>query len=117
VLVVEDAAEAQYFYEKALSGSSFQIYPARSVREAEAALQAIRPAAIILDVLVGNEEAWNVLLRVKREERLNQVPVVVISSLSQSEKAAALGADAYLPKPTDRRLLLETLEGLRARSI
>ena len=116
VLVVEDAADAQYFYEKALSTSSFQIYPARTLRDAEQALDDIRPAAVILDIMIGNDEAWDVLLRLKREERLSTVPVVVISSLTEREKAAALGADVYLPKPIDRRLLLETLESLRSRA-
>jgi signal transduction histidine kinase/DNA-binding response OmpR family regulator len=116
VLVVEDAADALYFYEKALSTSAFQMYPARTLREAEAALGTLRPAAIILDILLGDEEAWDVLLRVKREERLSGVPVVVVSSLSEREKAAALGADVYLPKPIDRRLLLDTLISLHARA-
>ena len=116
VLVVEDAAEEQYFYEKALTGSSFQIYPARSIREAETALETILPVAIVLDILLGHEEAWDVLIRARRDERFTHVPVIVVSTLAEREKAAALGADVYLPKPIDRRLLLETLESLRPRS-
>jgi signal transduction histidine kinase/DNA-binding response OmpR family regulator len=116
VLVVEDAADAQYFYEKAFRGSAFQPYPARSVREAELALQTIVPAAVILDIMLGTEEAWDVLLRIKREERLSRVPVVVVSSLSEREKAEALGADLYLPKPVERRLLLDTLAVLQSRA-
>jgi CheY-like chemotaxis protein len=116
VLIVEDAADTMYFYEKALAASAFQIYPARNIREAEDALRAIRPAAVILDIMMGTEEAWDVLLRIKREERLSQIPVVVISSLTERDKAAALGADVYLPKPIDRRLLLETLDSVYART-
>ena len=116
VLIVEDAADALYFYEKALGSSAFQMYPARTLREAEAALETLRPAVIVLDILLGDEEAWDVLLRVKREERLSRVPVVVVSSLSEREKAAALGADVYLPKPIERRLLLDTLIALHARA-
>jgi DNA-binding response OmpR family regulator len=113
VLVVDDAAEAQYFYAKALISSAFQIYPARSVRDAEAALKTIHPVAIILDILLGNEEAWDLLLRIKRDEHLATVPVIVVSSVADREKALALGADVYLPKPVDRRLVLETLNNLR----
>jgi signal transduction histidine kinase/DNA-binding response OmpR family regulator len=116
VLVVDDAAEAQYFYQKALGSSSFQIYPARTLAEADTALRTINPVAVILDIMMGNEEAWDILLRMKRDDRLSRVPVVVISALSEREKAAALGADVYLPKPIDRRLLLETLEAVNARS-
>jgi signal transduction histidine kinase/DNA-binding response OmpR family regulator len=113
VLVVDDAAEAQYFYAKALGSSAFQIYPARSIRDAEVALDTIQPVAIILDILLGNEEAWDLLLRVKRDEHLSKVPVIVVSSVAEREKASALGADVYLPKPVDRRLVLETLNSLR----
>jgi CheY-like chemotaxis protein len=116
VLVVDDAAEAQYFYAKALGSSAFQIYPARSLRDAEAALQTIQPVAIILDILLGNEEAWDLLLRVKRDEHLSKVPVIVVSSVADRDKASALGADAYLPKPIDRRQVLETLNSLRGHS-
>ena len=116
VLVVDDAAEAQYFYQKALGASSFQIYPARTLAEADNALRTINPVAVILDIMMGNEEAWDVLLRMKRDERLSRVPVIVISTLSEREKAAALGADVYLPKPIDRRLLLETLEAVNTRA-
>jgi signal transduction histidine kinase/DNA-binding response OmpR family regulator len=115
VLVIEDAAEAQYFYEKALASTPFQVYPARTLREAELALTATVPAVVILDILMGDQEAWDVLLRLKREERLSNVPVVVVSALPEREKAALLGADAYLPKPLDKHLLLETLEGLPVR--
>jgi signal transduction histidine kinase/DNA-binding response OmpR family regulator len=113
VLVVDDAPEAQYFYAKALSGSSFQIYPARSMHEAETGLRTVRPVAVILDILLGNEEAWDLLLRLKRDDQLSHVPVIVVSSLAEREKAVALGADVYLPKPVDRRLVLETLNSLR----
>jgi signal transduction histidine kinase/DNA-binding response OmpR family regulator len=117
VLVVDDAPEEQYFYQKALGASSFQIYPARTLADADTALRTITPVAVILDIMMGNEEAWDVLLRMKRDERLSRVPVIVISALSEREKATALGADVYLPKPIDRRLLLETLEAASARSM
>ena len=117
VLVVEDAADALYLYEKTLAASAFQIYPARTMRDAEHALQNLTPEIVVLDILLGDEEAWDLLIRMKRDARLTTVPVVVVTSLSEREKAAALGADVYLPKPIDRRLLLETLEGVRARRI
>ena len=116
LLVVDDAPDAQYLFERTLRNSSFQIYPARTVAEAELALKTIEPVAVILDIMIGNEEAWDVLLRMKRDDRLMHIPVVVISALSDREKAAALGADVYLPKPFDRRILLETLDSLPART-
>ena len=116
LLVLEDAPDAQYLLEKTLRNSAFQIYPARTVAEAELGLQTIQPFAVLLDIMIGSEESWDVLLRMKRDERLARVPVIVVSSLVDREKAAALGADLYLPKPIDRRVLLESLEALQTRS-
>ena len=115
LLVVEDAPDAQFFYEKALRPSSFQIYPARSRREAMAALRNVRPAVIIMDLVLGGEEAWDLLIDLKREDHTRDIPVVIISALAQPEKGFALGADAYLVKPVDRRTVIETVTGLYAR--
>jgi signal transduction histidine kinase/CheY-like chemotaxis protein len=116
LLVVEDARDAQYFYEKVLKPSAYQIYPARTLREAEEALTVMRPAAVILDIILAGEEAWDLLFRIRRDEGLASIPVIVVSSLSEREKAFALGADAYLPKPVNRRVLMDTLKQLQART-
>ena len=59
---------------------------------------------------------WDVLIRLKRAERTREIPVVIVSALDEQQKGLALGADAYLVKPVDRRTLIETLSGLRART-
>jgi signal transduction histidine kinase/CheY-like chemotaxis protein len=115
LLIVEDSADTQYFYEKVLKNSAFQVYPAHSVHEAVAALDTVRPAAILLDIVLGGEEAWDLLVRIRRDDRLAGVPVVIVSTLPDRAKGLALGADAYLLKPIERRVLLDTLTGLHAR--
>ena len=114
ILIVEDAPDAQYLYQKVLRGSPFQVYPARSVDEAEAALDQIAPAVIILDIVLAQEHAWGFLVRLRRDPRTRNTPVLAISSAPERDKALALGADAFLSKPLDRRLFLNTLNELRA---
>ena len=41
---------------------------------------------------------------------------MIVSAPAEQEKGLALGADACLVKPVERRTLIETLTGLRARS-
>ena len=117
LLVVEDAPDAQYLYEKVLRSSAYQIYPAYTLHEAEIALQQMLPAAVILDIALGPEDVWGLLVRLRRDERTHKTPVVVISAGNQSEKALALGADVYLSKPIDRRALLDALTSLQARTV
>jgi signal transduction histidine kinase/DNA-binding response OmpR family regulator len=115
VLVVDDADDAQYVFQRVLENTRFQIYPARSVHEAESALDAIAPAAVILDLVLGDEDGWGLLERLKRGEGRKPAVVVVVSALPERARAVALGADAFLNKPIDRRLILTTLDRLIGR--
>jgi signal transduction histidine kinase/CheY-like chemotaxis protein len=116
LLVIEDAPNDQFFYEKIFKTSPFQVYPAYTSAQAEDALDVCSPAAIILDLVLGGEEAWELLIRLKRNERSRNVPVIIVSALASQEKGLALGADAYLVKPIDRRALIDTINGLQART-
>ena len=116
LLVIEDAPDDQYLYDKVFRLSSFQVYPAFDLQQAEEALQTCRPAAIIMDLVIAGEEAWDFLVRLKRDERTRQIPVVIVSAVARQEKALALGADAYFVKPVDRRALVDTISGLQART-
>ena len=73
LLVVEDAPDAQYFYEKVLRSSAYQIYPAYTLHEAEIALQQMLPAAVILDIVLGAEDVWGLLVRLRRDERTHKI--------------------------------------------
>ena len=116
LLVIEDAPSDQYLYDKIFRQSQFQLYPAYSVAQAEKALQTCAPAAIIMDLVLAGEEAWEFLVRLKRDDRTRHIPVVIVSAVARQDKALALGADAYLVKPIERRALLDTITGLQART-
>jgi signal transduction histidine kinase/CheY-like chemotaxis protein len=112
VLVVEDADEDMLLYERLLSGTRYQIIPAQSVDAATAVLETLAPAAIILDLRLQGEEAWDLLTRLRREERTASIPVIVASTVNDRQKGLALGAHAYGVKPIDRDWLLTTLDSL-----
>jgi signal transduction histidine kinase/DNA-binding response OmpR family regulator len=109
VLVVEDAFEDQLFYEKILKNTPFQPLGVRSLADARRALARLRPAAVILDILLKSEESWSLLCEVKEGAETRGIPVVVVSTVNDRAKALSLGADAYALKPADRPWLLDTL--------
>ncbi len=109
VLVVEDGTETLMLYEKYLRSSPFQVLPARSLRDAERALQRVRPRAIVLDILLPGEDAWRFLAGLKAAEATRDIPVIVATTVEDPGKAFALGANAYATKPIHRQWLLEEL--------
>ena len=112
ILVIEDGDEDLLIYERLLRGTRYQMIPARTVPAALTVLETVRPAGIVLDLRLQGEEAWDLLTRLKREERTSLVPVVVVSTVDDRPKGLALGADAYAVKPVDQTWLLTTLDSL-----
>ncbi len=112
VLVIEDAEEDLFLYQRALSGTRFQVVPVGTAEAAESALVALRPAAVVLDIRLQREDSWDLLTRLKRDERTASVPVIIVSTVDDRQKGLLLGADAYSVKPIDTRWLLETLDRL-----
>jgi signal transduction histidine kinase/DNA-binding response OmpR family regulator len=114
VIVVEDAPESALLYEKYLKGSPFQVLTVRTVEETRRALDRMRPAAIVLDILLEGEDAWALLAELKGAQATRTIPMLVVTTVDDPGKAFALGADAFRLKPLERAWLLETLERLTA---
>jgi len=115
VLVVEDNDEDMLLYERVLASTHFQVVPARSVAAAVSVLQAIVPAAIVLDLRLQGQDAWDFLAKLKRDTRTASIPVIVASTIDDRQKGFALGADAYAVKPVARDWLIDTLDSLSGR--
>ncbi len=77
------------------------------------------PTLVILDIILPDISGWEVLQQLKTNEKTADVPVVVISVLSEKEKAISLGAIDYFEKPIigDRLIsrigVLKRLKGMK----
>jgi signal transduction histidine kinase/CheY-like chemotaxis protein len=114
VLVVEDNRETLFIYEKYLKGTGFQILPAPTVRAARRLLKEVRPVAVVLDILLEGENAWELIADLKRQPDTRHLPVWVVTMVDNQHKARALGADDFCAKPMDRAWLLGKLQALEA---
>jgi signal transduction histidine kinase/DNA-binding response OmpR family regulator len=112
VLVVEDDRKTIFIYEKYLAMAGFQVVPARSVEDARRLLETVRPAAIVLDIMLEGESTWNFLSQVKSEPATRDIPVLVVTVTSKEQKARALGADEFWLKPLDKDRLLRKLRSI-----
>lgn len=70
----------------------------------------LRPAAIVLDVMMAGQDGWETLQQLKNHPETQAIPVLVCSVLREPELARFLGAAALVPKPVTRPELLAALE-------
>jgi signal transduction histidine kinase/CheY-like chemotaxis protein len=115
ILVVEDDRQTLFLYEKYLSASGYQIVPARTIEEAREVMQRLRPAAIVLDVMLEGETSWNLLADLKAQAETRDIPVLVVTVTNREQKARALGADEFVIKPLDQKWLTRKLSALARR--
>jgi signal transduction histidine kinase/ActR/RegA family two-component response regulator len=109
VLIVEDNPQMQLLYDKYFSDTDFRPLLARSIWEAEQSLDVTTPAAILLDVHLGNEDTWAWLNKLKNHPERRSIPVIIVTEIDDKSKGYALGADAYFIKPVFRDELVGML--------
>lgn len=75
------------------------------------------PDAVVLDLMMPQMDGFEVLRRLREDERTRDVPVVVLTAkASQDDRdhCYALGADAFMIKPFDPDELTRELDSLMA---
>lgn len=112
ILAIEDHSETLFIYEKHLQESRYQLTSVRTLAQARQVLQQLRPAAIVLDILLEGQNGWTFLRELKNDEATRTIPVLVITVVNNEKQAIALGADGFLIKPVDRLPLLNKLNTL-----
>ena len=109
ILVVEDNPQASELLGRHLAIGGFRMEVARTGAEALIKARELKPVAITLDILLPEMDGWEVLTRLKDEEAIRDIPVVVVSVVDNPELGRALGALDYFVKPVDGTALLSRL--------
>ena len=102
ILVVDDNEENREMLGRRLAREGYEVHRAAGGAEALAALETTAADLVLLDVMMPDINGYEVLKRLKANPRLKDIPVLMISSLEDTESVARcieLGAEDYLPKP------------------
>ena len=103
ILVVEDDADLLKLVGEILRTAGFSMRFARSVAELRTALGADgAPDLLVLDVRLPDGDGFDILESLRRDERFQELPVVLMTAQAQAHHVArglALGADGYVTKP------------------
>ena len=101
VLWVEDDKLLSTILSKKIEATGYKLLKAINSKEAFAFLAAEIPDIIILDIILPEMSGFEVLQKIKTEERLRKIPVIMLSNLSKQgdiEKAKMLGANKFVVK-------------------
>ncbi|MCK5744364.1 MAG: Hpt domain-containing protein, partial [Caldisericia bacterium] len=115
VLVVEDSLSMRKILKMDLENAGYIIHTASTGLEALDVIENKHIDGIILDIEMPEMDGYELMSVLKDEKNLAKIPKMIITSRAggkHREKAFALGADAYLVKPYDRSIVLETLKNL-----
>lgn len=113
ILVVDDEPFNIDYLEQELEELGYDTISADHGREALQKIVLETPDLVLLDIMMPEMDGFEVLERLKRDRHSQNIPVIVISALSDIDyivRAVELGAEDYLPKPFDPVLLKARLE-------
>jgi len=116
VLIVEDHPDTRLIYEAFLRNTKYQAISTGGLRDARRFLRQVRPAAIILDIMLRGEDSWQWLAQMKGDEATRDIPIIIATTVEDRSKGFVLGADAYQVKPVERGAFIAALDRLTDRS-
>jgi DNA-binding response OmpR family regulator len=104
VLIVEDDPEIIRLHSLFLQRAGYEPIPALGGTQAIEMLAEIDVDLILLDLMMPDMDGWSVLRAVRRMEKLEQVPVIIVSVKHPTENQAEMEDyadlfEGYLMKP------------------
>ena len=111
ILIVEDVALNRELLVQLLENDYRLVLAADGVAALERAAEA-KPDLILMDLSLPHMDGWEATRRLKADETLSRIPVIVLSAHAMrghEERARASGCDDFLTKPIDETLLFEKI--------
>ncbi|MEH2513737.1 adenylate cyclase [Nitrobacteraceae bacterium AZCC 1564] len=108
ILVVDDIEANRDLLSRRLTRDGHRVVSVAGGRQALQALADNEFDLVLLDLMMPDINGFEVLVRMKADERLRRVPVIMITALAETASAVRCiqaGAEDYLPKPFDPVLL------------
>ena len=119
VMVVDDDPNALDIVRTFLESKGYRVATAKDGNEALAQLEEVRPAIVLLDVMMPGMDGWEVARVIKNHPDFGRTRVVMLtarSDFADKHEGLRAGADDYIVKPIQLKELGERIElNLKAR--
>jgi signal transduction histidine kinase/ActR/RegA family two-component response regulator len=108
ILVIDDDPTFRDSMVRYFQHEGFRVVTAGSGQEGLLLASELQPDLITLDILMPGRNGWSILLALKKNPKLQSIPVLMISSAGDKHIGLRMGADEYLSKPVN----WEQLDGI-----
>ncbi|MBI9052527.1 MAG: response regulator [Bacteroidales bacterium] len=113
ILLVDDSETNLLLLEAVLGEEHFAIVKALSAKEAYDLLENLHPDLILLDLLMPNENGFDVLKKLRLNDIYNDIPIIIVTAFANAEnkeKANQYGVFDVIEKPIDIPVFLEKVK-------
>lgn len=114
ILVVDDDSMSRKLLRRAVETQGYEVIDAATGAEALKALAGDQSFdAVLLDIEMPELDGYETLERIKADESISHLPVIMISGVEDLEsvvRCIEMGATDYLPKPFDAAILSARLK-------
>ncbi len=113
ILVVEDSPTQALKLKYILEKQEYAVRLATNGREGLEAIAQRRPTMIISDVLMPEMDGYEFCTRIKADDELSSIPVILLTTLSDPQdiiRGLESGADNFLNKPYSEEALLSRIK-------
>ncbi|MEK7990154.1 MAG: response regulator [Thiotrichaceae bacterium] len=105
ILVIDDDPITCELLSEHLHSLNYEVHVAHSSEQGLSLAKQLQPYAITLDIQMPDMDGWTVLSKLKTDEKLAHIPVIVTSMVENRRFGYALGAADYLVKPIEKSQL------------
>ena len=113
ILLVEDNEGNLLMTQDFLESYGYQLLVAHDGIEAIAMLDEISPDLILMDIQMPGMDGLEAIRRLRSQPRFDSLPIVALTALAMPgdrEHCLEAGANEYLSKPVELKLLLYVIE-------
>jgi two-component system, OmpR family, alkaline phosphatase synthesis response regulator PhoP len=115
ILVVDDEADLVETLKFRLEATGYEVISAIDGQEGLKKARAENPDLIVLDLMLPKLDGYRVCRMLKFDEKYKGIPIILFSARVQDsdiKMGEEQGADAYITKPFDPKLLLAKIDEL-----
>jgi DNA-binding response OmpR family regulator len=113
ILVVEDELDVQKVVAKRLSSRGFIVHCASDGVQAVALAHKVNPDLVVLDLQLPAGDGLSVLRKLRLSDSTKKTHIVILTGMTNElykQSVLTEGVDAYLQKPYDSQVLLDTID-------